>query len=144
MAEDIRQHWEQGTDVLTTGLNSLANNTSATSSGVALGTGAVSAGDQQGPLELVGMVTAAGASGSNTGNIEIYAQFSRDGTNYVGTTNDRLVGVVRMNGTSTVRGTFRGVLAYPNVQIRLRNASGDALAASGNIVSLDSVSVDQA
>ena len=143
MAEDIRQHWKSGSNVLTTGLNDLANNTSATSAGTLLGTAAVSAGDAQGPFEIAVFVTVAAAA-ANTGNVELFAKFSRDGTNYSDDLNDRLIGIAKLNGTTAVRTSMRAVLDYPHCQIRLRNASGGALAASANTVALDSVSVDQA
>ena len=144
MAADIRQHFTSIGNVLTTGLDSLANNTSATSAGQLLGTAAVSAGDAQGPFEITIQLGLNGSAVGNTLYCEVYLKHSRDGTNYTTDENDIAVGAVLMNQTTAVRATIRAAVWYPHVQVRLRNASGAALAASGNTVAIDSVSYDQA
>ena len=142
MAEDLRQNWAQVGVVLSTGLNSLANGSGADSAMQTLGTGHVSAGDQQGPFEIVGEALLAGTA-SSTVRCDIYWKASRDGTNASDNLNGELVASVQMNGTSTVRKHFRSPpLSYPSGIVRLVNSSGAALAASGNTVTIDKVTGD--
>jgi hypothetical protein len=145
MAADVQRNWVQGSAVLTTGLNSLANAGGADSSMQTLGSGHVGTADATGPFEIAGVAVMVGSSASNTGRVDIYWKPSRDGTNADDNTNAMLIDTVQMAGTATMRKHFlSGLLAYPSGIVRVVNNSGAALASSGNSVTIDEVTTDLA
>lgn len=135
MADDIRQNFGTPTAATIT-LDSLANGTSATSSAIDLG--------NPGPFGVNLECKINGASASNTDLVEIYAQWSDDNTDFDSEGNDHHVGVVDLNGTTAQSKTFRVPVTSRYVKIRAKNASGDALAASGSSITYTTVAVDQA
>lgn len=134
MAEDIRQDFGTDTGVTIT-LASLANGSSAVSSAIDLGAVAPFA------LSLEAKLT--GSSASNTGLVEVYAQVSNDNADFSNSGNDLLVGIVQMNGTAAVIKVFAVPVHARYLKLRVANASGAALAATGNSMNYVPVSVDQ-
>ncbi len=117
---------------ITITLASLANNGSATSSAI----------DNTGNLFLdanVEVILVSAASGtSTTGYVEVFAKGSIDNADFSSDTADRKIGTVGVVANSTtykavfpVAQAFGGILP-PYWQVRVRNASGAALAASGS------------
>ena len=81
-----------------------------------------------------------GNSASNTDYCEFYLAGSPDNTDYDTDEGDQLIGLVGMNGTTLVKFTISlermGILYLPKYwKIRCKNASGDSLASSGNVMS---------
>ncbi len=72
-----------------------------------------------------------GSSGS-TAVCEIYLLRSVDSSDFTDSDNAELVGVITMNGTSAVIKVFRVYNLPEHYKYRLVNASGGALAGSGN------------
>jgi hypothetical protein len=119
------------------GLAGLANGASATSDAVEP---ALSGGAGYYVDALVEAVITAGASGvSATGTVELWAKASIDASDFDDDANDRLVGILTVNANGTtfkksglsVAASFGGVLP-PAFKLRVKNASGAALAASGS------------
>ncbi len=134
MAEDIRQNF--GTDsAVTVTLASLADAASAVSNAIDLGLLA--------PFALSIEAKLDGSAAGNTGLIEIYAQWSNENTDFSDSGNDLLAGVVQMNGTTAVIKVFSAPVHARYVKFRVANASGAALAATGNALRYVPVSVDQ-
>ena len=142
MAEDIRQNIDLSATAVTITLTSLANNAIATSNAIDLGasvTGGVAL-----PFALSLEVILTGSAAGNTGNVEIYAKWSEDNSKFDDDLNDMLVGVVTMNGTAEVVKVRAIPVEAQYLKLRVRNASGAALAAGGNSLSYRAVAVDQA
>lgn len=129
--------------LLTTDLNSLANNTNSAAS---------SALDNTSNLDLfidVEVVIAAqGSARSNGAYVALYMTQALDGTNY-GDTNEitaKLVCVFPLDAVTTARrATFQDIPIPPGlVKFFLRNATGQALASSGNSVNYRAHSIETA
>lgn len=117
---------------LTVTLNSLANGASATSSTVTNTT------DRHSDATVEVIVASAASGTSATGYVEVFVKGSIDGTDFASDTADRKIGTIGVVANST---TYKGVfpvapalggMLTPYWQVRVRNASGAALAASGN------------
>ena len=119
------------TTAITITLDSLANGSSATSAEI----------DNTTDLfldALVEVVVTTGTVGSNP-HVKVYALSSVDGTNFASDSNKKLIDTIDTPASSTtyrsraasVALAFGGVLP-PKWKIVVENATGDALAASGN------------
>ena len=142
MAEDIRQNIDSSATAVTITLASLADGSSATSNAIDLG--ATVTGGVALPFALSLEAIFDGGSASNTGNVEIYAKWSEDNSKFDDDLNDMLVGVVKMNGTTEVVKVRAIRVDARYLKLRVGNASGAALAATGNSLSFKKISVDQA
>ncbi|MDX5368167.1 MAG: hypothetical protein LPL29_02220 [Alphaproteobacteria bacterium] len=139
MADDIRQNFGSFTGLTFSGLDSLANGSGVVSSAVDLGS--------PGALALTLRVKLDGNSASNTDFVEIYVQWG-DGTDFADAgdgvvPNDTLVGVAQMNGTGAVVAFFPVPVEAQHFKVRVKNASGDALAAAGNSIAYMPRNIDQ-
>lgn len=130
------------TTAITVTVNSLANNGSATSTAI----------DNTTNLFLdanVEVVVVSAASGTSaTGFVEVFAKGSIDNTDFSSDTADRKIGTIGVvaNGT-TYKGIFPVAQAFGDIlppywQIRVRNASGAALAASGSSASYRGIHIE--
>jgi hypothetical protein len=123
---------------ITATINSLANNASVTSSSV---TNAVNLYTDA----LVEVIIATGAGTASTGYVEVFAKGSIDNTDFSSDATDRKIGVVATPTASTTYKLVTGIASsfggtMPQYwQIRVRNLSGAALAASGNSASYSGV-----
>lgn len=139
MAEDIRQNFGAEQTVGISGLDGLANGSSATSDAIDLGS--------PGPFAIAVEAKLDGASASNTGRCPIYAKWSLDDSDYPDDGNDALVGSVAMNGAAAVVKSLSVPVRARYLKVRVANESGDALASgspSPNGLSYSARSVDQA
>lgn len=133
----IRMSYSAATAITIT-INSLANGSSATSSTV---TNAVNLYTDV----LAEVIIATGTGTSATGFCEVYLKGSIDNTDFSSDAADRKIGTVATPTASTtyklianLASAFGG--AMPQYwQIRVRNASGSALAASGNSASYSGI-----
>lgn len=134
MAE-LRPVYATAATLTISGLGSLANSTSVTSSAV----------NNTADLfldVLLEVLIATDTGATATGFIEIWAKGSIDGTDFDDDANDKLLGTVNLitAGAATrkrvlsIASAFGGLLP-PQWQIRVRNVSGGALAASGSSIS---------
>jgi hypothetical protein len=127
---------------ITVTLASLANNGSATSSAI----------DNTTNLFLdanVEVIVVSAASGTSaTGYVEVFAKASIDNADFASDTADRKIGTIGVAANATtykgifpVASAFGGVLP-PYWQVRVRNATGAALAASGNAAFYRGIHID--
>lgn len=100
------------------------------------------------PFGLVVETKLAGSSASNTGNIELYALWSQDNIDFstqsANARNGELVGVVDMDGVSTVGKVFQIPARARYVKLRAYNDSGAALAADAGDIVATEVAVNSA
>lgn len=87
-------------------------------------------------MEASVKVKLAGASSGATGTVRIEIKRSHENTDFEDSGNSELLGVVQMSGTATVVGIVEGVKLSPHQKISIVNASGAALASSGNSAEL--------
>ena len=135
MAEDIRQNFGADTAV-TISLDDLADGSDAASNAIDLG--------NPGPFALAIEAKLDGAGAGATGLCELYAQWSNDNSDFSDSDNDLLIGAVQMNGTAAVVKVLAAPVHARYLKLRVENASGAALASSGNALRYVPVSVDQA
>lgn len=134
MASTTHKAYSQtATSILTTELNSLANNTASSSSSAIDNTSAL---DLFMDIELV--VAAQGVARSSGAYIAVYMSHALDGTNYddTNTTTGELAATFLLDATTTARRrTIRDIAIPPGLfKLWAYNATGQALAASGNTV----------
>ncbi len=133
----IRSSYSAAT-ALTITLNSVASTTSATSSTVTNATNLYTDA-------LVEVIIATGVSSVATGYVEVFVKGSIDNTDFPTDGADRKLGSFATPAASTTyKGVFNVASAYGGVmpqfwQIRIRNVTGDALAASGNSASFSGI-----
>jgi hypothetical protein len=119
MAEDIRQNFGTEQSVTITGLDGLANGSSAVSNAIDLGS--------PGPFAITLKAELEGASASNTGTCDIYLKWSHDNAKFPDDGNDALVGVVQMNGAAGVIRSLSVPVRARYLKVRVENNSGAAL-----------------
>lgn len=134
----VRMSYGAATAITIT-INSLANGSSVTSSTVTNASNLYTDA-------LVEIILATGASGATAaGYCEVFVKGSIDNTDFSSDTGDRKIGAIATTAVSTtyklivnLASAFGG--AMPQYwQIRVRNASGGALAASGNSASYSGI-----
>lgn len=132
---DVKTIYGSATALTFSDLQTLANGSSSVSS--ARDNSTDGATDDHVAVTIV--TGASGATSAST--VEIWASASIDGTNYADATNDARIGVLVTAATSTTyRAVFPIAVAFggqlpQRYRIRVRNATGGALAGSGNAVS---------
>lgn len=125
--------------VLTTELNSLADSANSSASS-ALSYTVADTGHRY-PLALLTLTVAAqGAARSSGASVKVYAVCAADGTNYddVEHTGATLLASFNLDAATTARQHSQWHIALPPTAFKVfvRNASGQAFAASGNILEL--------
>lgn len=136
MAEDIRQNWGSVATVTATGLQALANAAAATTDTVDLG--------NPGPFALALEAKLMCTGSTATGNVDVYAKYSHDNSDFSDSSNDLLVGTVRIAGATQGLKIMAIPVHAQYLKLRFSNNIAGPLATGGHSLTFKPVSVDQA
>ncbi|MDA5194942.1 hypothetical protein [Govanella unica] len=125
---DFSARYRSATSLTLSGLNSLADGSRADSSNYDNSTNR----DIEASIKL----KVAGATAAAIGYLRLEIKRSHENSDFEDSGNTELLSVVQMNGTTAVTAIVEGVRLSPHQKISILNASGAALAASGNSAEL--------